>query len=168
MSTNPTSFRFPFKMPPDIHPQVDLAIRNTYNGLLDVNQAIAALNTKVAGISAGASTVIQNTTIAGGGVSLPTFGLVNPQPNQTPDAYILQQSDLAGLVLVNDVNPFALTLNSGLTIPFFCVVWNFGTGTITATPSANQVNNTASVTLTTGQFGIFYMDNTLNWWAIIR
>lgn len=166
--SNGTSFRFPFNLPSDVHPDVAAAIKNTFNGILDAHQAIVALNTKVAGIVAGATTVIQSSTaVASGGSTFPTFGSVNLQPNLTPGAYSLVQTDLGGLILVNSSVAFALTLNSGLTLPYFTSVYNFGTASITATPSAGNVNNLASLILVPGQFATFFMDMHFNWWALV-
>jgi hypothetical protein len=47
MANNTPSFRYPFTMPKDVHPQVANALRSSYNSLSDLNQAIEALNTKV-------------------------------------------------------------------------------------------------------------------------
>src|SRR6185437_3313852 len=75
----------------------------------------------------------------------------------------LAQGDLGGLILVQSTVPFALNLNSGLTLPFFTTVYNLGTGLITATPSTGLVNNLASINIPTGQWGIFFWDGA-NWW----
>jgi hypothetical protein len=165
MPNQPTSFRFPFKLE-GVHDETAQAIRYTFNGILDLNNAIRALNSKAS--PAAITQIVQNVASSGGGGggSTPvTFGFVNLQPDLTPGAYTLAQTDLGGLILVQSGIAFALTLNSGLTVPFFTTVYNLGAGTITATPSLGNVNNGASVTLTTGQFGIFYFDGT-DWWEV--
>jgi hypothetical protein len=43
MSTNPPSLRFPFNVIGKCEPEVEHAIRNTFNGLLDHENAISAL-----------------------------------------------------------------------------------------------------------------------------
>jgi len=172
MANQPTSFRYPFDHAIEgaegTHPAVKDAIRYTFSGLKDLNDAVKRLNTKVA---TNASVIQDITNISsGGGVSpaptpTPAFGNVNLQPNLTPGAYTLAQSDLGGLILVQSGIAFALTLNSGLLTPFFTTVYNLGVGTITATPSLGSVNNVASVTLLTNEFGIFYFDGT-DWWDV--
>ncbi len=163
----PTSFRYPFALPEDIHPGVRNALRLTYNGVKDLNDAIRKLNTKVNANTTAVTNVTQtvNASSGGGGGTSPVFGFVNLQPNLTPGAYTLAQSDLGGLILVQSAIAFALTLNSGLVTPFFTTVYNLGAGTITATPSLGNVNNGASVTVVTNQFSIFYFDGT-NWWDV--
>ncbi len=165
---NPPSFRYPFTLPNDVHASVKNALRLTYQGVVDLQQAVAALVPKVsANTTAVAATTAGATAAAasGGGSTPPAFGGVNLQPNLTPGAYTLQQSDLGGLVLVQSAIAFALTLNSSLMLPFFTTVFNLGAGLITVTPSTGLVNNTASTTLSTNQFGIFYFDGT-NWWDV--
>jgi len=169
MSANqPTSFRYPFALPEDIHPQIKNALRLTYQGVKDLNDAIVALTPKVNANTASVKTVIQSVAIAGSSppASFPVFGKVNLQPNLTPGAYTTVQSDLAGLVVVNSAIPFAYTLNSGLMTPFFVTAFNIGTANVTATPSTGLVNNVASLVVLPNQFGIFYFDGT-NWWGLI-
>jgi hypothetical protein len=169
VSNQPTSFRFPFKLPPDTHEQVAAAIRYTFSGVKDLNDAVKKLNTKVNANTGAVSTVTQvvNTVTSGGGGggTSPLFGFVNLQPNLTPGAYTLAQTDLGGLILVQSAIAFALTLNSGLTLPFFVTVFNLGSATITATPSAGNVNNAASITVVPNQLAIFYFDGS-NWWDV--
>ncbi len=170
MPNQPTSFRFPFNLPDDVHSGVKDALRITYNGVKDLNDAIRALNTKVDTNTQSITNVTNNITTSGGGVTptptpTPAFGNVNLQPNLTPGAYTLAQSDLGGLILVQSGIPFALTLNSGLMTPFFTTVYNLGAGLVTATPSLGNVNNGASVTVKINEFSIFYFDGT-NWWDV--
>ncbi len=169
MSRNPTTFRYPFALPEDVHPQVKNALRLTYQGVFDLNQGIAALKKQVDAKSTVAQAVTnQITQVTGGGggsTPFPPFGNVNLQPGLTPGAYTLAQTDFAGLILVNSSIAFALTLSSGLMPPFFVTVYNFGSATVTATPSLGLVNNAASATVLPGQFSIFYFDGT-NWWDV--
>lgn len=170
MANQPTSFRFPFKLPKDLHPQVDQAIRYAFTGLKDHTDAINALNEKVGANTAAVTsvtTVVNSAAAAsgGGGSSPATFGFVNSQPNLTPGVYSLAQTDLGGLILVQSGIAFALSLNSGLTVPFFTTVYNLGAGLVTATPSAGLVNGAASIDVATNQFAIFFWDGA-NWWAV--
>jgi len=169
MSANqPTSFRFPFALPEDVHSGVKDALRLTYQGVKDANDAIRALNTKVNTIqSVPAATTTPTTTQAaggGGGGTSPSLGGVNDQTGNT--AYTLQQSDFGGIVVLNTASPFALTLNSGITSPFYCVIENFGTGLATLTPDAVTalVNTAASVNLPSGQSALLFWLSPVTWW----
>lgn len=169
MSNNPPSVRFPFTLPEGTHPQVAAALRYSFNGLLDLNQAIKKLVPMVN----NHGTTIENITQTinqtsggggGGGGSTPSFGAVNLQPNPPGTTYTMQQSDLAGLIGITSASPFALALNSGLVTPFFTVVYNFGPATVTMTPTLGLVNNTVSLDVVANQFAIAYFDGT-NWWV---
>jgi hypothetical protein len=142
MSTNPPSLRFPFNLTGKVHPEADQAIRYAFNGLSDLNQAIAALATKVKGNSSTITNLINNGTIGGGGgggtITVPVSGTVNNQTGNT--SYSLQQADYGALVVVDTPSPFALTLNSSVTTPFYTFIQNLGTGTITLTPTSGVVN----------------------------
>lgn len=168
MSANqPTSFRFPFALPEgEVHPTVIAAIKYAFGGILDAQNAIRSLNTKLNASTAAATTINETIATAGGGSSSPVFGTVNLQPNLTPGAYTLAQSDFGGLILINSSVAFALSLNSSLMLPFFATVYNFGSGLVTATPTTGNVNSVGSVSLDTGEWGIFFFDGT-NWWALL-
>ena len=170
MSANqPTSFRYPFSLEEEkAHPNVIAAIRYAFSGLKDLNDANRALNTKVNSLTPAATTQSAVTTVvASGGGTSPVLGTVNLQPNLTPGAYSTQSADFGGLILVQSSVPFALTLDSGLTVPYFTTVYNLGAGTIIATPSTGMVNNVASLNLATDQFAIIFWDGA-NWWAVIQ
>lgn len=165
MSANqPTSFRLPFALPEDVHPAVRLALRYTFSGLKDVNDAIVNLMPKV-NSQAASITTINNTipSLSSGGSSTPsTLGKVNDQTGNV--TYILQQSDFGALVILNTASPFALSLNSSITVPFLCVLENFGTGLATLTPTLGLVNNLASWPLPGVQFALVFFDG-FNWWV---
>jgi hypothetical protein len=169
MANQPTSFRYPFALPADVHPGVRNALRTTFNGVKDLNDAVRKLKVQVDANKSAVTTITNNIASSSGGSPAPSpapvFGSVNLQPNLTPGLYTLAQSDLGGLILVQSGIAFALTLNSGLVTPFFTTVYNLGAGTVTATPSLGNVNNGASVTVVTNQFSIFFFDGT-NWWDV--
>lgn len=173
MSANPTSFRFPFTLPTDIHPGLKAAIKNTFNGLLDANQAIAALSEKVNANTSGVSTVTKTVTQISAGTAstspaAPVTGNVNLQPNPVGGtSYITQSQDFGGLIVVQSTPAFAITLNSGLGTPYYTIVFNFGTGVVTMTPDVGLVNNGASVRLLQNQFAMVFFDPTRNFWALI-
>jgi hypothetical protein len=170
MSTNnPTSMRLPFetqiaKLPPEIR----TAHRFAFDGILDLNQALQALNTKVEGVKttattalATASTVTENITT----INNTIFGFtVSNQTGNT--AYTVQQSDNGALLLLNDAAPVAVTLDTTLTIPYSVVPVNQGAGLVTLTPSSGTINGLASLTLPDGYFAIVVLDGT-NWWAAV-
>jgi len=74
VSTN-TAFRFPFTFPEDVHPSVAAAARYSFNGIKDLNDAIAALNTKV---NANTKGVASNTS------AITTLTAVSAAPVVTP------------------------------------------------------------------------------------
>lgn len=167
-ANQPTSFRTPFNLPDEVHPGVRDALKITYNGVKDLNDAIRALNDKVKANTSSITNVTENVAAAAVSPSptpAPAFGFVNLQPDLTPGAYTLAQSDLGGLILVQSGIAFALTLNSGLVTPFFTTVYNLGSADVTATPSLGNVNNVASVTVVPNQLAIFYFDGT-DWWDV--
>lgn len=171
MST-PSSFRFPFTLPEDVHPGIAAALKNTFNGLLDNTQAIAALSKKVSANTTSVQTVTKTVqtigNVAGTPITpAPQVGNVNLQPNLTPGLYTTAQADYGGLILVNSSIAFALTLNSGVTLPWYTTVYCFGSGTVTATPDVGNVNGGASVTISTGHFATIFFDPTRNFWALI-
>lgn len=166
MANEPTSFRFPFNLTGKVHPEAENAIRYAFSGLKDLNDAIKALNTKVAANAEAISVTNNVTSTSGGGSSSSiTFGDVNLQPDLTPGAYTLVQTDLGGLIYVDSTIAFALTLNSGLMTPFFTTVFNYGTGVVTMTPSSGTVNSVASLMVLQGEMAIVYFDGT-NWEAV--
>lgn len=76
MPNQPPSFRFPFALPQEVHPAVKDALRLTYQGVVDLNQAIKAISPKVN----AAVSQTGNTTAAGGG-QFPTAGIKIPKPD---------------------------------------------------------------------------------------
>ncbi len=80
MANQPTSFRLPFTLPEDVHPAVKDALRLTYQGVVDLNQAIRALVPKVN----ANTTAIQATTgvavVASSGSSTPTVSSTHAEP----------------------------------------------------------------------------------------
>jgi hypothetical protein len=166
MSTNLTSFRLPFTMSKDIHPDVVAACRYLFNGNVDLNQAIVALNSKVEANTTAIAAVptATTTTTTSGGSTGGSAGSVNDQTGNT--SYILQQSDFGGIIVINTASAFALTLNSSVTTPFYCVIENFGTGTVTLTPDSVSViiNTAASTTLPSGQSALLFWNSPTEWW----
>lgn len=169
MANQPTSFRFPFDLPDDVPHGVRNALRVTYNGVKDLNDAIRALNNKANANTSSIETITNNIAASASIAPPPSpasnIGQVNLQPGLTPGAYTLSQSDLGGLIVVQSGIPFALTLNSGLMTPFFTTVYSLGTATVTMTPSLGLVNGVASLPVTQGELAIIYFGSDGNWYV---
>lgn len=168
MSTNPLnpSFRKPHNIPQDAaHPLVRQFARDTDKSITDLNQAIVSLKGQVSAMSTPAAstttTVIENISseTTAGTVS---GGVVNNQSGVT--AYATQQSDNAGLVILDDASPIAATLTSTVTIPYYTTITNAGVSTVTITPSSGLVNGLASIDIPGGSFATIFFDGN-NWWA---
>jgi hypothetical protein len=151
MSTNPPSFRLPFALqddfPDDVHPAVqealraiNHAIRYSFNGLVDLNQAIPVLKAAIPAATAPAAAIPK---------ALPsTIGTTNDQTGAT--AYTVQQSDYGALLVVNNAGGVAVTLNTGMPKPFYAHISNTGSGAATLTPTSGTVNGAGSYTLAAG------------------
>jgi hypothetical protein len=167
MSNSPTSFRFPFQLPEgdetaQVHPLVAQAIRYSFSGIIDLQNAIEKLNTKVAPAVKAAAAASTATTAGGSSTSFTVnVGGVNDQSGNV--SYALAQSDFGAIIIVDTSSPFALSLNNGVGAPFYAVIENLGNGLLTATPVTGQVNGAGTFTLESGQSGLAYFDGT-NWW----
>lgn len=162
MKNPPTSFRLPFALSPDVHPDVQAAIRYAFSGLKDVNDAISAIVPKL-GAAAGQVTqnIVTNVSGGGGGSSPSSIGTVN---QQVTGVYSLIQADYGALVLLGTAATFAITLPNTLSVPFFTIIENECLGLATLTPTSGTINNVASYALVVGQFALVFFDGT-NWWA---
>ncbi len=161
MSTlNPTSFRYPFELKnlEKSDPEATQAHRYAFQGLTDLNNAIVALK-KQGGTTptAGTTTVITENAAGGtpgppgppgapGSGAPPGLGGIN---NQTGNAsYVTQSTDNGILLIFSNAAGTAVTLNSGVTIPYFFFTSNLGsTGTATLTPSSGLINGGANFPL---------------------
>jgi len=78
MSNSPTSFRLPFVLSDDVHPEVQTAIRYAFSGLKDLNDAINALvqkgvtstNVVTSSANVGAGSSLLDSTVGSGAVVL--------------------------------------------------------------------------------------------------
>jgi len=161
---NPPSLRFPFELVG--HPrEIVEAHRFAFNGLLDLNQAVRALNTKVntntTSIAAAATTVNTVTQIISN--ALPGLGTVNDQTGQT--SYITVPGDNGAFLILSDASPVAVTLtipSSGQ--PWMMFTMNWGAGLVTFTPSSpasiSSIGNllASSLTLANGYFASLFWD----------
>lgn len=168
MAIEPTSFRLPFQLGEDVHPQVASALRYAFTGLKDLNDAIKSLKDQQTPTPAPA-TVTNGILIAGSGgvppiIPVPPAGNIGNVNDQTGSvSYALQTGDFGTLIVTEPIVPFALTLNNAVNSPFFCVVENLGTARLTATPTSGLVNNLASWSLIGGQSALIFYSGT-EWW----
>ena len=161
-----------------IQPELTVHLQRIYTAINDHDQAIVTLNSKVSGTSSTstttsaaattttATTIIQQTGVSsfnaltGAVVYFPSLGAVNDQTGAT--AYTTQTGDNGALIKLNSSSAIAVTLNYGVTAPWFTTISNQGTGTATITPSQGLINGSASMTLAAGLFVTIYFDGA-NW-----
>lgn len=162
---NPTSLRFPFELR-DQPPEVVQAHRFAFQGLADLNQAIAALKSQV---DTNHQTITETVTTSGGVTPAPPtpfpfpgLGGVNNQTGNT--AYATQTTDNGALLILSDASPVAVSLNSAVTAPYFLFATNFGAGLVTFTPTTGNINSGATFTLSFDYTSILFFDG-INWWA---
>jgi hypothetical protein len=157
------SFRLPFNVDGKASPEVVAALRWHDNGLVDLNQAIAALNTKVNAIPSGTTTSTTNaTTIQTVTIEdvLAGLGTLNDQTGAT--SYTTQTQDAGALLVLNDASPVAVSLNSTVSAPFALFITNKGAGTVTLTPTSGTINGGGSLALLTNQT-IWVVFSSPNW-----
>lgn len=171
MSANqPTSFRFPFTIDKSVHPSVHSAIRYTFNGVLDLQNAISSLNTKLGDAVTSLTNQIKGlATPAPTPAAKPTGG-VNDVTGTT--AYTTRASDHQGLIVANGGT---VTLNSGVPRPYVTRIVNTGGSAMTVTPDQvrtsdatgiQSINGNQTYSLPAGQAQNFYYNTTdSNWTA---
>ena len=159
--TNPPSFRLPIPLPePDeeakIHPAVHAAIRYLFNGLLDVNQAVPVILSKIPTAST------PGTAGAGAGN---TIGTTNNQTGQA--AYTVQNADYGALVVVNNAGGVALGLNANVNRPYYTrIKVDSGSGAVRITPTLGTVNGAGFILVSAGTTVQLNLNtNDLNWVA---
>jgi hypothetical protein len=151
MSTNPPSFRLPFALKDDfsedVHPEVqealraiNHAIRYSFNGLVDVSQAVPVILSKIPAASG------PGTAGAGSGN---VIGQTNDQTGQS--AYTVQDSDYGALVVVNNAGGVALGLNANVKRPFYSrIKVDSGSGAAIITPTLGTINNAGFIKVAAG------------------
>jgi hypothetical protein len=169
---NPINQRFPLQLPENVDPAIATQIRYLTSGIVDLNQAIAALKSQLDALGVTVTKVVTTvTTTVGTGVTsfntqtgaityFPFLGTVNDQTGVT--AYTLLGSDSGVLLVLNDASPVAVSLDSTLPTPFFFFVTNFGAGTATLTPTLGLINGSASYPLLQNASAVVFFDGT-NW-----
>lgn len=179
MTTNLESFRYPFET--EIANESDgakSAHRNAFQGILDLNQAVASLKSQLTSAtttttssgtstttSSSSQTVVSNTATT-------TIGYVNDQTGVT--AYTALQSDYGKYIIFDDASAIAVTLSvsssaPAITVPWYTNILNYGAGTATLTPISGTISYqgnlaAASMPVPQGCAAAVVYDGT-NFWA---
>lgn len=153
---NLPSFRQLFSLPDDTHPEVARAIEFTFNGLVNHEQAFAALPEQISSQSKTAASNAVNENITSNSSTTiiqatNVIGSVNDQTGLT--SYATQQSDYGAFILLSDASAIAVSLTTGtaITLPWFATFVNSGAGTATLTPASGTINGAGLFTLLGGQ-----------------
>jgi hypothetical protein len=162
----------PFNLPDSVHPEVHEAFRQSALAIQDCQQAIlgpGGLLEQIKGLKnttsgAASTTVIQNTETVNPGTTS-NVGSVNNQSGNT--SYATQQSDNAAMIVLSDASPVALTLSSGVNVPWFCIPVNQGVGLVTMTPASGTINGVPSLPIPSGYFAVVAFDGANFWAAMI-
>jgi hypothetical protein len=165
MAVNPISQRYPFELR-DQSPEVVQAHRYAFQGIVDLNQAIASLKSQITNLSPVSTVAISSTTGSGGSVPVPTpfpfpgLGSVRDETGST--SYTPIGTDNGILIVFNDASPVAVTLDSAVAAPYWFFATNFGAGIATLTPTTGTINGGASYALPQNYFAMVVFDGT-NW-----
>jgi hypothetical protein len=128
-------------------------------------QAFGNTKTAIQNIKTGTTTTnvtnLNNTTSGGGGGGVMVGG-VNNQTGVT--TYTTQSTDNGVVLILDDASPVAVSLNSGVTSPFFIFATNLGAGLVTFTPTSGTINAGATFTLPLNFTSVVAFDGT-NWFA---
>lgn len=158
MSTNPINVRLPqFDLTTEDGRQA--AHRYVASGIVDLNQAIAALNKKVGASKPSTTTIIQSGGGGGGGGGS-VVGGVNNQIGES--SYTTQQSDNGVKVLMGSASPATVNLNAGVTTPWFTFIGNDSSATVSLVPTAGSLLGQNYVA--PGFFGMVFFDGA-NFWS---
>lgn len=154
---------------PVISPEVPWETRRhlqlLYQKLGNHTQAFQHVASQIAGIKTGSSTTTIIEGGGGGGSTPPTpgrfigQGFVNDQSGQT--GYNTAASDNGILLILNNSSPVAVSLTTDAA-PFYIIITNLGTGTVTLAPSTGTINGGASLSLSKNQTVYVACDST-NW-----
>ena len=157
MSLNPPSFRFPFNLPDEMDMEVRRAIEFATNGVLNHEQAFRNLDLK--GTTVTNTTVVQSAA-GGGSASAKSVGGVNDQRGVT--LYTTQQSDYGTKIVLADSSPITVTLNAGVTTPWFTFIDNDSSGVASLSPTSGSVIGENYIP--GDSFGLVFFDGA-NWFC---
>lgn len=161
-TVNPISVRYPFELRDQPH-EVVQAHRFAFQGLVDLNQAIASLKGQIDKIKTGTTTTVTaagSTSIVVNGSNFPGLGAVRDETGST--SYTIIGADNGILLILNDASPVSVALDSAMITPYFIFLTNFGAGTATLTPTSGTINGSASFSLPQYQSIMAVFDGT-NW-----
>lgn len=171
-ANQPSSFRFPFTLDKSVHPTVHTAVRYVFNGILDAQNAITSLNTKLGNAVTDLTNQIKGIAATPTPTTKPTGG-VNDVTGATGASaragttYTTRASDHQGLIVASGGT---VTLNSGVPRPYVTRIVNTGGSATIVTPDQQRTNDATGIqsingnqtyTLQPGQAQNFYF-NTLN------
>jgi hypothetical protein len=157
---NPINVRLPqFELASDEGRQA--AHRYLASGIVDLNQAIAALSNKVSTATPSTTTIIQSGSGGGGGGGGLVVGGVNDQIGQT--SYTTQQSDYGTKIIIGDSSPVIVSLDGGITTPWFTIIDNDSSSVASLTPISPSLLDGERF-IGPGCFGIIYYDGA-NFWC---
>lgn len=179
MAINLESFRYPFESEISNESEgAKTAHRNAFQGILDLNQAVASLKSQITSTSTTTTTTGTTTSTSSASetvvsnTSTTTIGYVNDQTGVT--AYTTLQSDYGKYIIFDDASAIAVTLNTGgtspaITVPWFVTFLNYGAGTATLTPADGTISYldnlaAASMPVTQGCAAVVVYDGS-NFWA---
>lgn len=151
MTINLESFRYPFES--EIANESEgakVAHRNAFQGILDLNQAVASLKSQLTSATTTSTTSSSSSTSTTSATqtvitntATTTIGYVNNQTGVT--SYTTQQSDYAQFIILDDASAIAVALSvassaPAITTPWYAVFLNFGAGTATLTPISGTIS----------------------------
>lgn len=174
-ANQPTSFRFPFQLDKSVHPTVHQAVRYVFSGILDAQNAIGSLNTKLANAVTDLTNQIKGISLTPAPTTRPTGG-VNDVTQATTGTratgnYITRASDHQGLIVASGG---IVTLNSGVPKPYVTRIVNTGSSATTVTPDQvrtndatgiQSINGSQSYSLAPGQAQNFYFNTSNSDWT---
>jgi len=161
----PTSFRLPFHLSEEVHPDVRAALRWLHNSAKDLNDAVVAITPNL-GTSAAAPAVVAAPIAQVASAPSPSIpnsiGTVNQQAGTF---YALRGTDFGALVVVGNAAPVAVSLDNSLVVtPYYAVIENLGPSIATLTPATATVNGVVSIPIASGGLALVFYDG-INWFT---
>ncbi|HWF62945.1 MAG TPA: hypothetical protein VN666_21915 [Nitrospira sp.] len=139
------------------------AHRYVASGVVDLNQAIAALKSQLEAKKTTVTSTSSSSSGGGGGSTPPiisSLGVVNDQLGVT--AYTTQQADNGAKIIVGDASPVIVSLDNTVLIPWFTIIDNDSSSMVSLAPVGGSVFG--ENTIPPGGFGIVYFDGA-NFWC---
>lgn len=131
------------------------------SGIVDLNQAVAALNNKLtAAKPSSTTTIIQTGGGGGGGGGGSVIGGVNNQIGAS--SYTTRQSDNGVKVLMGAALSPTVNLNASVTTPWFCWIGNDSSAVVNLDPTSGSLFGQNYVA--PGLYGMVFFDGT-NFWS---